>query len=77
MAFLSGYGAVDYPYSNLVIFLNPIDEEKIQLLGLQIKQTLQKIFEKKKQLSQETIKNVKNNKITEIQYFDSNVKIEK
>lgn len=64
MAFLSGYGAVDYPYSNLVIFLNPIDEEKIQLLGLQIKQTLQKIFEKKKQLSQETIKNVKNNKIT-------------
>lgn len=58
MAFLSGYGAVDYPYSNLVIFLNPIDEEKIQILGVQIKQTLQKIFDKKKLLATEAIKNV-------------------
>ena len=50
MAFLSGYGAVNFPYSNLALFLHPVDKKDIKLLENQILQTTDSILKKKKLL---------------------------
>ena len=54
MAFLSGYGAVEFPYTHLAVFLRPVDENEIRILGAQIMQTTQKIFDKKHMLLEKT-----------------------
>ena len=59
MAVLSGYGAVDFPYSNLAMFLDPVDEQEVQMLQVQIRQTTRRILEKKRLLYEEQRKSTK------------------
>jgi hypothetical protein len=47
VALLSGFGAVNCPYSQLAYFLNPIDNEEISRLQAQLHVTIDKIFKKK------------------------------
>lgn len=59
MAFLSSYGAVNFPYTNLALFLHPVDKKDIDQLERQILQTTDSIFKKKKLLKEKGKSSVK------------------
>jgi len=50
MAFLSGYGAVNFPYTYMSYFLRNINETELQNAERQLTHTLDKLFSKKRRL---------------------------
>lgn len=51
MAFLSGFGAVNYPYSSMAYFMRPVSINDIQTLERRLLQTMDMIVAKKKRIA--------------------------
>lgn len=45
MAILSGFGAVNYPYTSLIYFMRRIDDAEISVLQRRLMQTMERIGE--------------------------------
>jgi len=53
MAFLSGFGAVNYPYTCMVYFMRPVSDSDIQALERRVMQSMDQIILKKKRIALE------------------------
>lgn len=51
MALLSGFGAVNYPYSSMTYFMRPVSYTDIQLVEKRLLQTMDMIIAKKKRIA--------------------------
>lgn len=51
MAALSGFGAVNYPYTSMNIFMRPVTKQDIQAQERRLMQTLDVIVNKKKRVA--------------------------
>nr|SVE74207.1 EOG090X06XN [Daphnia barbata] len=51
MALLSGFGAVNYPYTSMAVFMRPVTHSDIQLVERKLMQTMDMIVVKKKRIA--------------------------
>lgn len=51
MALLSGFGAVNYPYSSMAVFMRPVKHADIQIVERKLMQTMDMIVVKKKRIA--------------------------
>ncbi|XP_049853558.1 Golgi pH regulator A isoform X1 [Schistocerca gregaria] len=51
MALLSGFGAVNYPYTSMACFIRPVDPKNVQAVEKRLMQTMDMILVKKKRIA--------------------------
>lgn len=51
MALLSGFGAINYPYTSMKYFVKPVSQNDIILTERRLMQTMEKILVKKKKIA--------------------------
>lgn len=51
MALLSGFGAVNYPYSSMACFMRPVSTGDVQTIERRLLQTMDMIIAKKKRIA--------------------------
>jgi golgi pH regulator len=60
MAILSGFGAVNYPYTSMTYFIRPVKQSDVQIVERRLMQTMDMILVKKKRMALDRQRN-KNN----------------
>lgn len=61
MALLSGFGAVNYPYTSMTYFIKPVSQQDVSTLERRLLLTLDMITGKKKRIALELKRNKHNN----------------
>lgn len=61
MALLSGFGAVNYPYTSMTYFIKPVSQQDVSTLERRLLLTLDMITGKKKRIALELKRNKQNN----------------